>query len=114
MIESGFDLVQFIKDFELITILFLFIFALAVRYEMIQRISSAVTKINELREALHEEHTEQKKEMKEQFDWIDQRQSEHYNRLWEQQKVDRHATNKNTERIVALEKDIEYITKRGG
>lgn len=85
-----FDIMQFIKDFQISTVIFIIFFGLMARKEGLEKIKNLADSIERL----------------------EKRQSEHYERLWK--KLEEHdiEINKLGKKVAKIESDIEYLKKR--
>ena len=111
--DAGFDLIQLIDDFDLITTLALlgaFIWGMRV---ISSKDSSIHKKIDGLEDKLHEEHERQRSDIADQFKKLENRQTEHYERLWGRQDKHSDILYEHTAKLTGIDKDIEYLKKKG-
>ena len=113
--EAGFDIVQLIDDFDLITTLALvgaFIWGMK---SINSKDRNIHIRIDTFEKKLHEEHMQQREDISSQFSKMEKRQTEHYDRLWRRQDQHSDILHKHEAKLAGIDKDIEYLkTGEGG
>ena len=97
-----FNLVQFIKDFQIVSILFLgLLFGWGYK--------STNGRITELKRELHEDHEQQKKELTKKFEKLEEKQKDYYDRLWNEWRDIKDKMTEFVERIVRTESEVDHL-----